>query len=51
MFERVGPVAEESARIQAVLLSPGALAAMTAMFGGRPEAPAGATGRDGTSAA
>jgi 2-polyprenyl-6-methoxyphenol hydroxylase-like FAD-dependent oxidoreductase len=40
MFGRVRPVAEESARIQAVLLSPDALAAMTRMFGGRPEAPA-----------
>jgi 2-polyprenyl-6-methoxyphenol hydroxylase-like FAD-dependent oxidoreductase len=46
MFGRVRPVAEESARIQATLLSPDALAAMTRMFGGRPEAPATvATGR------
>jgi hypothetical protein len=37
MFARVRPIAEESARIQATLLSPGALAAMTRMFGGRPE--------------
>jgi hypothetical protein len=41
MFARVRPMAEESARIQAALLSPGALAAMTRMFG----RPAGGRGR------
>ena len=34
MFDRIKPIAEESARIQSMIVSPGALAAMTTMFGG-----------------
>jgi 2-polyprenyl-6-methoxyphenol hydroxylase-like FAD-dependent oxidoreductase len=40
MFARVRPVAEESARIQAALLAPDALATMTRMFTGPPAAEA-----------